>query len=184
MKKERSKATNMIQILGISGSLSNGSSTAAVLNALASMTKYRASFVAYDGLEKIPPFHPQAITVPTEVARFRAYLSSSAAIIIATPEYAYGMPGVLKNALDWVVSSGELYQKPVVVVSVSTLQTGGARALLSLTATLSALGTSTPEALTLSIGSSRDKITKEGLVVDAETVAQLSSLGLNLLTML
>lgn len=53
------------------------------------------------------------------VDEFRFHLRKSAGVIISTPEYAHGVPGVLKNALDWLVASGELYEKPVALFNAS-----------------------------------------------------------------
>ncbi|WP_291131685.1 NADPH-dependent FMN reductase [Flavobacterium sp. UBA7682] len=171
-------------ILGISGSLSEGSSNSAVISALADQVSGRVNFVSFIGLELLQPFNPQVKSIPPEVANFRALLSSASAVVISTPEYAYGMPGILKNALDWVVFSGELYQKPVAAVSVSTMETGGERALLSLLSTLSALGTKTPKYLTLSIGNSRSKISETGKILDGNTVLLLQLLTDQLLELL
>src|SRR6185295_10310984 len=73
------------------------------------------------------------------VAEFRFQLRKSAGVIFSTPEYAHGVPGVLKNALDWVVGSGELYEKPIAVLRTSAVR--GANADASLKATLAIMGT-------------------------------------------
>ena len=70
----------------------------------------------WDGLGELPHFRPDR-EGDEHVASLRQAIATSDALLIATPEYAGGMPGVLKNALDWLVGSGELYGKPVVVVS-------------------------------------------------------------------
>lgn len=171
-------------ILGISGSLNEGSSNSAVISALTDQVMDKVTFVSFIGLKLLPPFNPQVKSVPPEVINFRQLLKSASAVVISTPEYAYGMPGVLKNALDWVVFSGELYQKPVAAISVSTLDTGGERALLSLQSTLSALGTNTPDFLTLSIGNSRSKISEKGKILDENTLQQLQLLTNQLLELI
>jgi len=75
----------------------------------------------YDGLGNLPHFNPEIDTEfpPPPVSDFRSQLNNSAGVIISTPEYAHGIPGVLKNALDWLVASGELYEKPVALFSAS-----------------------------------------------------------------
>ena len=75
----------------------------------------------YHGLGNLPHFNPEIDTEfpPPPVSDFRSQLNNSAGVIISTPEYAHGIPGVLKNALDWLVASGELYEKPVALFSAS-----------------------------------------------------------------
>ena len=74
-----------------------------------------------DGIGNLPHFNPELDKepVPPAVADFRSKLNSSAGVVISTPEYAHGVPGALKNALDWLVASGELYEKPVALFSPS-----------------------------------------------------------------
>jgi chromate reductase, NAD(P)H dehydrogenase (quinone) len=76
----------------------------------------------YEELDQIPPFNPDLEpTLNTgPLTRFRSALRESAVVLFSTPEYAHGVPGALKNALDWVVGSGELSGKPVVMVNASS----------------------------------------------------------------
>ena len=99
----------------------------------------------------------QEETAPEAVARFRAALQACDAVLISSPEYAHGVPGVLKNALDWVVGSGELMDKPVALINTSarathaweslarTLLVMSARVLLDASITVP-LGGRTPDA--------------------------------------
>ena len=75
----------------------------------------------YRELAELPPFNPDldGDRAPATVTRFRAQLQASDAVPISSPEYARGVPGVLKNALDWVVGSGELVDKPIAVINAS-----------------------------------------------------------------
>ena len=73
---------------------------------------------------------------PAPVADFRAAIAAADAVLIATPEYGHSLPGVLKNALDWLVGSGELCAKHVAVISASPTPTGGLRAIGALVQTL------------------------------------------------
>ncbi|HEY2580504.1 MAG TPA: NADPH-dependent FMN reductase [Mucilaginibacter sp.] len=76
----------------------------------------------YDGLAQIPHFDPglDNDNPPATVAEFRKLLADAHAVIICTPEYAYGVPGTLKNALDWTVSSGSLDGKTMALITAST----------------------------------------------------------------
>ena len=75
----------------------------------------------YRELEELPPFNPDrdGDDAPASVARLRAALQACDAVLISSPEYAHRIPGVLKNALDWVVGSGELVDKPTALVNAS-----------------------------------------------------------------
>jgi NAD(P)H-dependent FMN reductase len=110
-----------MQILAISGSLRAASTNTTLLKAAAAMAPEDVTLSLYDGLGDLPPFNPDVDKDPAHaaVAEFRSQLRESAGVIFSTPEYAHGVPGVLKNALDWVVASGELYEKPVALFSAS-----------------------------------------------------------------
>jgi NAD(P)H-dependent FMN reductase len=104
-----------VKLLAVPGSLKRESANAALVRAAASAAS-DANVEVWDELDGLPHFSPDR--APNEhVESLRAAVAASDAVLVATPEYAGGMPGALKNALDWLVGSGELYGKPVVVVS-------------------------------------------------------------------
>ena len=79
--------------------------------------------VAFEGLGQLPFFNPDKDVEPANAAvqLWRDALRTADGIVISSPEYAHGVPGVLKNALDWVVGSGELVGKLVVLLNTSLL---------------------------------------------------------------
>jgi chromate reductase len=105
-------------ILAISGSLRAGSSNTTLLRAAALLAPEGVTITLYTSLGDIPPFNPDLdnADIPA-VADFRAQLKSADGVLICSPEYAHGVSGVMKNALDWVVGSGELSEKPVALLS-------------------------------------------------------------------
>jgi chromate reductase len=113
----------MRQLLTVSGSLRAGSSNTALLDAAACVAPADVSVSPFCTLADIPAFNPDLEDgggpVPPAVAGWRAALARADAVLLSSPEYAHGIPGVLKNALDWVVGSGELVGKPVGVLSAS-----------------------------------------------------------------
>lgn len=145
---------NAMRILAISGSLRAQSTNTALLRAAALVAPSSIEVVFYDRMETLPPFNPDLDfdSGPEPVLRFRAELRSSSAVIFSTPEYAHGLPGSLKNALDWVVGSGELSGKPVALMNASArgeyaqaalrevLKTMDARLISEAEVTLSLLG--------------------------------------------
>lgn len=127
-----------MQILAISGSLRSASTNTTLLNAAALLAPKNMAFQIYSGLGDLPHFNPDLDVEPAPlvVAKFRSKLCESAGVVISTPEYAHGVPGVLKNALDWLVASGEFYEKPVALFSTSPR---GTYAQASLTETLNVM---------------------------------------------
>jgi len=111
----------MIRVLAISGSLRAASANGAVVEALALLPTAAAEVSIYRGLADLPPFNPDWDTEPppAPVAQWRTALQACDAVVISSPEYAHGVPGTLKNALDWIVGSGELIDKPVALLNTS-----------------------------------------------------------------
>lgn len=167
-----------MNILAISGSIRPGSSNTAVIRALQKMAPSNIHINLYESLGSIPPFDPsiaaEAATEP--VVELRNMLKNADAVIICTPEYAFGVPGILKNALDWLVSSAEMNTMPVVAISVSPLYSGGKYAHDSLVLTLTALGTNLHENCKLRIADIYNKMNAEKEVTDPTTLNELSDL--------
>src|SRR5690349_6723642 len=110
-----------MKLLAIAGSLRNTSSTSALVRAAARLAPPGVTVEIYDGLAVLPHFSPDLDVepLPASVAALRAAIGASAGLIVVTPEYAHGMPGALKNALDWLVSATEPIDLPVLLVSAS-----------------------------------------------------------------
>jgi len=161
-----------INILAISGSLRPNSSNNAIINIMAGMAPKDVIINIYDDLASLPHFNPDLDndTPPASVAELRGLLKNADGILISTPEYAFGVPGSLKNALDWTVSSGEFVDKPVALVTASSR---GQDAHASLLLTLGAISANVDEGATLLIPFIRSKINSEGQVTDAEVLSSL-----------
>jgi chromate reductase, NAD(P)H dehydrogenase (quinone) len=128
-------------VLAVSGSLRAASSNSQLLLALRSLAPPDVDLVIDTTLEHLPHFNPDRDTDPPHpaVARFRAALRSADAVVISSPEYAHGVPGSLKNALDWVVGSGELVGKPVALITPSSRGTYARASLIETLQTMSAV---------------------------------------------
>ena len=129
-----------MRFLAISGSLRSQSTNTSLLRALTKLAPPELEIVIYEGLDQIPPFNPEkeADTLSGPVAQFRTALEEAAAVLFSTPEYAHGLPGTLKNALDWVVGSGELSRKPVVLMNASSRGTYAHASLKEILVTMDA----------------------------------------------
>ena len=131
------------RLLGISGSLRKTSSNTAILKALAETVADKATLEIFP-LDDIPLYNQDtdAEPWPPAVTALRAAIAAADGVIIASPEYNYGMSGVLKNALDWAsrpYGKAKLTGKPVLTVTASVASTGGVRAQLQLNETLTAI---------------------------------------------
>ena len=110
-----------MRLLAISGSLRAGSSNTALLEAARLVAPPGIEVSMYEGLAELPPFNPDLDTIegdrlPPPVAALRARIGHTDGILICSPEYAHGIPGALKNALDWLVGSVEFPFKPVALL--------------------------------------------------------------------
>jgi chromate reductase, NAD(P)H dehydrogenase (quinone) len=112
--------TRTIRILGISGSLRQVSSNTALLQAAIALSPEHVEMKLYRGLGDLPHFNPDLEpTEPPTVTDLRRQLAWSDGLLISSPEYAHGIPGVLKNALDWLVSGEEFVSKPIALFNAS-----------------------------------------------------------------
>jgi len=128
-----------VRILGVCGSLQADSANLRLLRRAATMLPDGVTLELFDGLRDLPLFNPdlEGGPVPPAVKAWREAIAASDAVLIATPEYAHSLPGALKNAIDWVVGSGELERK---LVGVTASTPGPERGLRGLSALLQTLG--------------------------------------------
>jgi len=168
-----------VHILAISGSLKASSSNATLVRAIAAMAPETMRFTIYDGLADLPHFNPDldldGEDAPAPVTRLRGLLQAADGVLICTPEYAFGVPGALKNALDWTVSSGEFAGKPVAAISASPSYMGGDKAHASLLLTLTAEAATIVDGGTLIIPAIGKKLAADGDVSDPATAEALRS---------
>jgi NAD(P)H-dependent FMN reductase len=130
-----------MRVLAVCGSLQAKSGNLALLNMAAASMPPGVELVLFDGLRDLPHFNPdiEASGVPKSVTKWRLALTASDAVLIASPEYGFSLPGVLKNAIDWVIGSGELEQKVVAITAAVAGPERGRRGLAALRNTLSAV---------------------------------------------
>lgn len=129
-----------LKLLGLCGSLRARSSNRAMLLAYARVCADVAELTIYDGLGYLPHFNPDedGDVVAQSVGALRARIAESDAIVVSTPEYAHGLPGTLKNALDWLVSDPAFAGKAVVLVSAERGSTWAIDSLREILRTMSA----------------------------------------------
>lgn len=109
-----------MKILAISGSLRAASSNTMLLRAMMRLAPAGMRIELYGDLGNLPLFNPDIeSTDPPYVAAFRDQLTAADAVLIASPEYAHGVTGVIKNALDWMVGCEAFVNKPVALLNAS-----------------------------------------------------------------
>jgi chromate reductase len=163
-----------IRGLAISGSLRRASSNSALIAAAVRLAGGTLEMSIYRGLAEIPPFNPDldGDSAPEAVTRFRAALRACDAVLLSSPEYAHGVPGVLKNALDWVVGSGELVDKPIALINASGRAT---HAWASLAETLSVMSAHVIVEASITVPLDGRRFDANGIVEDAELSTALRS---------
>ena len=163
-----------VRVLAISGSLRRASSNSALVGAVARLAPDTVEVSVYRELEELPPFNPDLDggNAPAAVTRFRARLQACDAVLISSPEYAHGVPGVLKNALDWVVASGELVDKPVALINASARAT---HAWTSLANTLSVMSARVVRDASITVSLGGRMLDTYAIVADASLATALES---------
>jgi chromate reductase len=167
-----------MKILAISGSLRRKSSNAALMNAIIALAPKHMKFSIYGGLGELPHFNPDfdIDEGPSTVKGLRTQLKEVDGVLICTPEYGNGVPGVLKNALDWIVSSGEFVNKPTAVISASPTPMGGDKAHASLLLTLKMINAEVVEGGTMIIPHITLKLNHIGVIINSELEQDLQSI--------
>ncbi|AGY59322.1 NADPH-dependent FMN reductase [Gloeobacter kilaueensis] len=114
------KPCSPIQLLAISGSLRAASSNTVLLRAISQLAPPGVRVELYSALGELPHFNPDLEGKEPPVVRdFWSRIRGADGLLISSPEYAHGVPGVLKNALDWLVSGEEFIAKPVALLNAS-----------------------------------------------------------------
>ena len=163
-----------IRILVVPGSLRQGSSNHKIINQLASVIPANIEFNIYNDLGKLPHFDGEEGY--EAVDQWKRKIGEVDGVFICTPEYAFGIPGTLKNALDWTVSSGDLYEKPVALITASSAGDKGHAALLNV---LNALGAKMNNDTKLLVPLIRSKFNEKG-ELDPEILSAVENLLKNL----
>lgn len=128
-----------MSILTISGSIRKGSTTVAFLEQIE--TSFPTFNLDHLSIAALPLFHPDAYDNPMDrsVDRFKEKINEVNGIIIASPEYIYGIPAVLKNALEWTTQTGEFDNKKVLAITFTPHHPRGEKATVNLLNSLKAL---------------------------------------------
>jgi len=130
-----------VRLLAISGSLRAQSSNGSLLLAAQALAPAGVEVRIYGRLGDLPLFNPDLDEDPgpAAVIDLREQIRAADGVIVSSPEYAHGVPGAMKNGLDWLVGSGELVDKPVALWNASPSSTFAHAALLEILGVMSAV---------------------------------------------
>jgi NAD(P)H-dependent FMN reductase len=129
-----------MRILAVCGSLQAKSGNRTLLETAAATAPEGVEVVLYDRLAELPHFNPDLeSSAPESVKALRRAIAESDAVLIASPEYGHSLPGALKNAIDWVIGTGELERKIVGITASVAGSERGRRGLAALAQTLGAV---------------------------------------------
>lgn len=167
-----------IRILAISGSLRPDSSNQKIVDQLASIVPTGIELNIYKDLGKLPHFDGEEGSEVVDA--WRNQIQEADGVLICTPEYAFGVPGSLKNALDWTVSSGDFYEKPVALITASGIGEKAHAALLNVLTALTAKVTDNTKLLIQFI---RSKFNEKG-ELNPETLTSVENVLKNLVQLI
>jgi len=169
----------IVKILGFAGSLRKDSYNRSLLRAALELMPKDAELEIFD-LDGIPPFNQDLENQPSEkVKEFKAKIRAADAVLIATPEYNYSIPGVLKNAIDCAsrpYGDNAFEHKPVAIMGASPGMMGTARAQYHLRQCfvfLTCFALNQPEVM---VPFAQEKIDRDGKVTDQKTREKIREL--------
>jgi chromate reductase len=169
-----------MKIFGIAGSIRKDSYNKTVLRTAASLAPENAEFAIFEELSEIPPFDQDGeATPPAIVKKLKASIQAADAVLIATPEYNYSIPGVLKNAIDWAsrpYGDSAWEGKPVGIMSASGGMLGGARAQYQLRQVFVFLNMHPLNQPEVIIPHIQEKVDEKGNITDAHTKEKISEM--------
>jgi chromate reductase, NAD(P)H dehydrogenase (quinone) len=169
-----------IRVLALNGSLRAASYNGYLLRAAAELAPPRLSIAGFD-IGTIPLYNADVELAgePGPVAALREAIRRSGALLIASPEYNYGVPGGLKNAIDWISrppATSPFQRKPVAILGVSTGPSGTMRMQTQLRTILQSVGAYTLPKPEFAVAHGKDKFDADGRLTDAKTREHLAAL--------
>jgi chromate reductase len=165
----------MKKLFAICGSTKKSSVNLSLIKAIAELSADDFELRIFNSIDQLPHFNPDldSETPPDAITAFRKLLRESDAVLICTPEYAMGVPGSLKNALDWTVSSAEFMHKPTALITASSQGQKGHAALLE---TLKIIECSITDETSLLISFVKTRVSSDGRITDPDTKEQVEKL--------
>ena len=168
----------MVRVLALSGSLRRASSNVTLLRAAQKLAPDQVKIDVYAGIASLPHFNPDIESAAGEaVKNLKAEVARADGLIVSSPEYAHGVPGSLKNALDWLVGGSEFAGKPVALFNASNR---GVYAQAALREIIKTMAGQLIEDACVTVDLMGKKVGVEDLLKDADSVRLIRS-GLEVL---
>jgi len=163
------------KIIVICGSTSENSANLYIINALAKLAQHSLQLSVYPNLTLLPYFNRDVkdTMISKDVTDFRNAVAEADGVLICTPEYVFSLPGILKNAIEWTVSTTIFLDKPTALI---TAASSGEKAHESLILIMKTLGIKTGNDLCLLISGVNSKLSAKGEITDPELLAKLNLL--------
>lgn len=166
-------------ILAISGSTRKNSTNERLIKFIALRFEGKISIELFEGVETLPHFVPGDEDLPSSVADFRHKIETADAVLFCTPEYVFSLPGSLKNAIEWLVSTTVLSNKPTAFIIASA---SGEKAFEELSLVLKTLEAKVAEDSKLLIQGAKGKISRENEIEYPVLINQIDRLINSLLS--
>ncbi len=166
-------------ILAICGSTRKNSVNRDIINVISELTTNSLNITVYNKLLNLPYFNQDDSldNTPQPVLDFRAAVEQADGVLICTPEYVFSIPGILKNALEWTVSTTLFANKPTALITASS---SGDKAHESLVLIMNTLGIKTTQEMCLLVSGAKSKINHQGKLIDADLEQKLIALSQSL----
>lgn len=176
-------AASKPSVLAICGSTRSQSTNLQIIKAIARLAAPDFNIEIYQHLTELPHFNPDldGDEVPELVQAFRNQISAADGVLICTPEYVFSLPGSLKNAIEWTVSTTLFADKPTAIITASGL---GKNAHESLQLIMKTVGSKMTDATQLLIEGARTKLNSAGEISDSVTLAKVELLVRDLSNMM
>ena len=161
-----------LNLLALSGSLRRVSYNTAALEALRELSPVDTAFIIGE-IKDLPLFNPDLDdTCIPALVKLKSQLAEASGLIIASPEYAHGISGPMKNALDWLVSGVEFPYKPIMLINTSPRASHALEALKEVLATMSGI---IIESACVSVPLLSSQLNKDGILANSEISMALRS---------
>lgn len=158
-------------VLAISGSTKKNSSNETILRTAAELVRHKVNVEFFDGVDKLPHFNPDLDGDPPAVVQaFRNSIENADGVLICTPEYVFSLPGSLKNAIEWTVSTTVFSNKPIAIIVAAA---SGEKAFESLNLIMTTIEGRVDEGSKLLIKGAKGKIGSNGEIQDEQTLVRI-----------